>query len=359
MQQYYKTINIRTAVRSADTSILVIYTGGTIGMDYDATGKHLVPFDMSKIVDKVPELRRFDFELSFLSFITPLDSSDILPTHWLNLARIIENFYTQYDAFVILHGTDTMAYSASALSFLLKNLAKPVIFTGSQLPMAMRRTDARENLIGALEIASTKRNGKALIPEVCIYFDNLLLRGNRSRKAQSTNFTAFKSANFPPLAIAGVNIQYNENLILPMPQEKLQIGEKMASNVFLVKIFPGMSIAYLDCILQMPQLQGVVLQTYGSGNAPSDEAFIRILRNAIGKGIFIYNVTQCNGGMVKQGLYGTSRALAEIGVLSGTDITPEAAITKMMFLLANEQKKLRINQLMSCSMCGEMTNIDS
>ncbi len=356
MLNYYPTINIKTAsVGSSDTSIFVIYTGGTIGMDYDKTHKHLQPLDFKYIIDKVPELRRFDFELTVLSLNEPIDSSNVQPHHWLNIGRMIYDFYNDYDAFVILHGTDTMAYSASALSYLLENLDKPVIFTGAQLPIGVTRTDARENFISALEIASTKNEeGKALVPEVCIFFDHLLLRGNRARKVQSFNFTAFKSQNCPPLAVAGIHIDYNKQLILPQPIEPFWFYNRMDSNVLIIKLYPGLSNAYLDHILHTPNLRGVVLETYGSGNAPSSDEFIRILRNAIDKGIVIYNVSQCNGGVI-QGLYETSRKLAEIGVISGGDITPEAAITKLMFLLGNESDSQVIRHKLEKSIRGEIT----
>ncbi|SFF50461.1 asparaginase [Thermoflexibacter ruber] len=356
MLNYYPTINIKTAsVGSSDTSIFVIYTGGTIGMDYDKTHKHLKPLDFKYIIDKVPELRRFDFELTVLSLNEPIDSSNVQPHHWLNIGRMIYDFYNDYDAFVILHGTDTMAYSASALSYLLENLDKPVIFTGAQLPIGVTRTDARENFISALEIASTKNeSGKALVPEVCIFFDHLLLRGNRSRKVQSFNFTAFKSQNCPPLAVAGIHIDYNKQLILPQPNEPFWFYNRMDSNVIIVKLYPGLSNAYLDHILHTPHLRGVVLETYGSGNAPSNDEFIGILKNAIDRGIVIYNVSQCNGGVI-QGLYETSKKLAEIGVISGGDITPEAAITKLMFLLGNESDNQVIRQKLEVSIRGEIT----
>ncbi len=356
MLNYYPTTNIKTAASSAaDTSIFIIYTGGTIGMDYDKDGNHLVPLDFKYIIDKVPELKRFDFELTVLSMNEPIDSSNVQPHHWLNIGRMIYDFYNDYDAFVVLHGTDTMAYSASALSYLLENLEKPVIFTGAQLPIGVTRTDARENLISALEIASTKdEHGKALVPEVCIFFDNLLLRGNRARKVQSFNFTAFKSQNCPPLAVAGIHIDYHKQLILPQPTEPFWFYNKMDSNVIIIKLYPGLSPSSLNHILHTPDLRGVVLETFGSGNAPSDDDFVNILKEAIDRGIFIYNVSQCNGGVI-QGLYETSKKLAEIGVVSGGDITPEAAITKLMFLLGNEHDNEMIRRKLESSLRGELT----
>jgi L-asparaginase len=356
MLNYYPTFSIKTAAGyAADTSIFVIYTGGTIGMDYDRGSKHLVPLDFKYIIDKVPELKRFDFELTVLPMNEPIDSSNVQPYHWLNIGRMIYDFYNDYDAFVILHGTDTMAYSASALSYLLENLDKPVIFTGAQLPIGVTRTDARENFISALEIASSKDSeGRALVPEVSIFFDHLLLRGNRSRKVQSFNFTAFKSQNCPPLAVAGIHIEYNKQLILPQPTHPFYFYNKMDSNVIIVKLYPGLSAAYLDHILHTPHLKGIVLETFGSGNAPSHDAFIQVLQNAIDRGIIIYNVSQCNGGVI-QGLYETSKRLAEIGVMSGGDITPEAAITKLMFLLANEHDREKLKYDLENPIRGELS----
>ncbi|MCS7018016.1 MAG: asparaginase [Bernardetiaceae bacterium] len=357
MLNYYQTVNISTAAGYvADTSIFVIYTGGTIGMDYDEARQHLKPFDFEQIIEKVPELRRFEFELTLLSFENPIDSADIKVHQWLNIARVVYDFYNDYDAFVILHGTDTMAYTASALSFLFDNLAKPVILTGAQLPIGVPRTDARENFITALEIAAKKnKNGLPMVPEVCIFFDDLLLRGNRARKVQSNHFTAFASENLPPLAVAGIEIRYNESLILPHPEGRFDIFSKMDENVGLLKIFPGISRKYLEHFLHTPDLRGIVMETYGSGNTPTDEWFIGALREAISSGIHVLNVSQCNGGAVVHGMYESSKLLEEIGVISGRDITPEAAITKMMFLLGNEPDPQLIREQLATSLRGEMS----
>ncbi|MEN7550873.1 asparaginase [Rapidithrix thailandica] len=357
MTQYYKTVNINTASpETSDTSILIIYTGGTIGMDYDYETGSLIPFDFEKIMEKVPELKRFNFELTVLSFEHLIDSSDIKTRHWLNLAKIIEDFYDEYDGFVILHGTDTMAYSASALSFLTENLGKPIIFTGAQLPIGASRTDARENLISALEIASTQEeDGRPLVPEVCIYFDHYLLRGNRSKKVQSMNFTAFESHNLPPLAVAGIHIDFNHGLLRPDPEEPVHIYRELNENVIILKLFPGINQAYLESILSIPNLKGVVMETYGSGNAPTAPWFLNCLKRALDKGIYIYNVSQCSGGHVLQGRYATSKHLSDIGVISGGDITSEAAITKMMFVLANEKREEKIRCLLTNSIRGEIS----
>jgi L-asparaginase len=357
MLNYYQTINISTsAQKDASTSVLVIYTGGTIGMDYDPSGKYLIPFDFSQVLKKIPELSRFEIEITVLPFEQPIDSSDIKVHHWLNLARTIYDFYQDFDAFVILHGTDTMAYTASALSFLLENLGKPVIFTGSQLPIGARRTDARENFISALEIAASRHyDGKPLVPEVCIFFANRLLRGNRARKSQSMDFTAFESENYPPLAVAGIRIDYHHHLIADFPERPFDFYSQMDNNVMFVTVFPNMPNHYFDQVLRIEGLKGVILQTFGSGNAPSENGFISVIENAIQRGIYVYNVSQCSGGSVIQGMYGTSRRLRDIGVISGGDITPEAAVTKMMFLLGNTQDPHLIRLRLAESMRGEMS----
>ena len=333
MKRYYKTVNINSAIPGEQGSVLVIYTGGTIGMDYDKATGSLIPFDFEKIMEKVPELKRFDFRLTVLSFNHLLDSSDISIKHWLELSRIIHDFYDDYDGFVILHGTDTMAYSASALSFLLENLGKPVIFTGAQLPIGASRTDARDNLVTALEIALAKNQGAALTPEVCIYFDHLLLRGNRAKKVQNFNFTAFESANYPALAVAGIHIDYNLSLINPPTAEPLKIHHKMDDRVGIVKLFPGITEAMLRPIFNTENLKGIILETFGSGNAPTASWFLNMVKKSIDNGVHILNVSQCNGGSVSQGKYITSKYLDDLGVLSAGDMTFEAAVTKMMFVL--------------------------
>ena len=354
---YYKRANIHTAAAAdCDTSILIIYTGGTIGMGYAPDGDCLVPFDFTKIIEKIPELCRFEFELTVLSLDPVVDSSNMNPDHWLNLARIIFDFYNDYDAFVILHGTDTMAYTASGLSFLLKNLSKPVIFTGSQLPIAVSRTDARENLISALEIADARKaDGKPMVTEVCIYFDSVLLRGNRSRKTQSEKFKAFESKNFSPLARAGVSIEFNEQLMLPYPKKSFRIYDRIDAEVFLIKIFPGMNRHYLESLLCFPELKGIILETFGSGNAPTDRYFLDMLQGAAEKGIIIYNISQCYGGRIKQGSYETGRRMADSGVVGGSDITPEAALAKMKFLLANESDTASIRKMLKIPLRGELS----
>ena len=333
--------------------VLIIYTGGTLGMVRDAVGV-LVPFDFSHILEHLPALRTLSLELTVISFEQPIDSSNIQPKHWFDIADIIASQYDAQDGFVILHGTDTMSYSASALSFILKGLNKPVIFTGAQLPISEPRSDARENLITALEIASAKDNGKPLVPEVCIFFDYELLRGNRSKKVESMHFDAFRSDNFPALAKAGVRIEYNTSAIRPWKTDTFSVETKYDTHVALLKLFPGISEAVVNQVINTPSLKGLVIETYGSGNAPSDQWFVVALQSAINKGLIVLNVSQCPGGMVMQGKYATSQQLEEIGVISGKDMTSEAAITKMIVLLGNHSKA-EVSSMLTMSLTGEIS----
>jgi L-asparaginase len=353
----YTTISIPTVAGQAGTSVLMLYTGGTLGMVYDPTGRHLVPFDFGQMGERLPELNRFGFQLTVIALDKPIDSSNVTPDHWLQWAHLIRENYNRYDGFVILHGTDTMAYSASALSFLLGNLNKPVIFTGSQLPLGTVRTDARENLMTALEIASAKSDtGKPVVPEVCIYFHGLLLRGNRAKKVESTHFDAFQSENYPMLAEAGVTIDYNQSLILPYQKVfPLEVTTSLDSRVAILKLFPGITRLVVDSTVQMPGLRGLILETYGSGNAPTAGWFVDSLKKAVERGIFVFNVSQCNGGKVVQGRYETSRQLADIGILNGSDITTEAAVTKMMYVLGKGQSGPETRRQLTVSLRGEMS----
>lgn len=316
----------------------------------------LVPFNFEHILDHIPSLKSFDFHLTVIAFNEPIDSSNINPTHWAAIGNIINDNYNQYDGFVILHGTDTMAYTASALSYMLGGLSKPVVLTGAQLPIAALRTDARENLIAALEIASAKDGDSPMVPEVCIYFDSILLRGNRARKVESLHFNAFESENYLPLAEAGIMIDYNTNVISSSEStESLKFSNDFDENVALLKLFPGINKSMVSSVLGNPEINGIVLETYGSGNAPTSSWFIDILSEAIERGVIILNVSQCSGGKVLQGRYETSKHLEEIGVLSGSDITSEAAITKMMFLLAGRYSSVELKSKIVQPMCGEMT----
>jgi L-asparaginase len=315
----------------------------------------LEPFDFAQIEEEVPELKKFGFILDSVSF-KPIDSAEVTPDLWVLLATTIADNYDKYNGFVVLHGTDTMAYSASALSFMLQNPGKPVIFTGSQLPIGILRTDGKENLISAIETAATQEDGHAMVPEVCIYFQNKLLRGNRTTKSSAEHFNAFNSFNYPPLAEAGIYLKFNQQAIMPYPvNNKLAVHTRLDTNTAVLKIFPGMSQSLFSNILKIQGLRSLIIETYGSGNAPTFPWFIDSVKNIIDSGIIVLNVTQCLRGEVDSEKYITGRYLKEAGVVSGKDITLEAALAKLFYLQGKYPDNQTVKTELEKNICGEMS----
>lgn len=340
------------------SNILLTYTGGTIGMKHDPETQTLVPFNFEQILEEVPELRKFVHTIDTHSFYPPIDSSDIEPEFWVELANLIGEKYNQYDGFVILHGTDTMSYSASALSFMLENLEKPVIFTGSQLPIGMLRTDGKENLISSIEIAAAKdQKGRALVPEVCVYFESQLYRGNRTTKFNAENFRAFRSSNYPCLAEAGIHIKYNTPFInYPLDWgRELKVNTALDTNISILRIFPGISEQVVKSALSVPGMRALILETYGSGNAPTKGWLLDLLKGAIERGVIILNITQCMAGSVDMDAYATGILLKKMGVISGYDSTTEAAVVKLFFLLGNTNDNHKVKEELLENLRGEIT----
>ncbi len=340
------------------SSILVIYTGGTVGMKQDPADGTLKPFDFSQIKEEVPELNKFGVRMDAHTFDPLIDSSDVEPSLWVALAELIRDRYEEYDGFVILHGTDTMAYSASALSFMLEGLTKPVIFTGSQLPIGVPRTDGKENLIGAVEIAAAKdAEGHARVPEVCIFFDSKLLRGNRATKYSAEAFNAFLSPDCPPLAEAGITIRYNTELIRKPVywDSQLRVQTHLDTRVSILKIHPGMTPQVMRSVLGDPLTRACIIETYGSGNAISKPWFLDIIREADHSGKILLNVTQCKSGTVNMDLYATGATLKKSGVLSGGDITTEAALGKLFSLMGRSDNNSWVKAMLEKDLCGEIT----
>ena len=346
----------------ATPHILIIYTGGTIGMMKNMETGALEAFDFSQIKQHIPELRQFDFVIDSYQFTPPIDSSDMTPELWVKLVDIIKENYDRFDGFVILHGTDTMAFTASALSFMLEGLSKPVILTGSQLPIGVMRTDGRENLITAIEIAAARNSeGQARVPEVCIYFASRLYRGNRTTKINAEKLDAFTSHNYPSLARAGISITYQDSLILhpKQPEQQLHIHRELDSNVLALTLFPGIKPDLIEKVFSMDDIKGIVLRTFGSGNAPSKPWFVNALRRASEAGKVIVNITQCQSGSVKMGLYKTGLQLQQAGVVSGHDMTVESAVTKLMVLFGKGLTTEEIRKQMEEPFAGEMTTSET
>ena len=339
------------------SKVLLIYTGGTIGMNRNPQTGALEPFDFEHLLYNVPELKEFDLKIDTYQFLPPIDSSDMSPRLWTDLSHVIADRYEQYDGFVVLHGTDTMAYTASALSYMMENLTKPIIFTGSQLPIGQLRTDGKENLITSIEIAAAKdSDGHAMVPEVGIYFNGHLLRGNRTTKQSADEFNAFESFNYPHLLDAGVNITYHKERMLKPDFSKPMIPHfRLDNNVIIFSLFPGIREDLIRHIIHTPNLKAIVMRSFGSGNAPKSPWLINALKEGTRNGKVIVNISQCLQGCVEMGRYDTGFQLQEAGVVSGYDSTVEGAVTKLMFLQSHYDDPEQVRALMNTSIRGEIT----
>lgn len=342
--------------KASKPRILLIYTGGTIGMVKDSKNGALKAFNFDNLLRRIPEIKLLDCLIDTISFDTPIDSSNVIPENWVEMAEIIENHYNEYDGFVILHGSDTMSYSASALSFMLENLRKPVIFTGSQLPIGDLRTDAKENLITSIQIAALQNNNTPVIKEVGLYFEYKLYRGNRTTKINAEHFSAFRSFNYPKLVESGVYLDISwPYLFNPLENKDFKVHKAFCEDVIIVKLFPGIQREVLEPLFSITKIKGIIIETFGSGNTVTAAWFNEVIRNTIARGVYVINVTQCAKGRVKMGQYETSTHLKALGVISAEDMTSEAAVTKLMFLLKKTSSALEFKQLYQCSLRGELT----
>ena len=337
------------------TKILLVYTGGTIGMAKDYGDQSLKPFNFDNLIKQIPELSLIDCKIEYHSFDTPIDSSDMKPEYWVEIANTIEEKYNDYDGFVVLHGTDTMAYTASALSFMVENLEKPIIFTGSQLPIGDLRTDAKENLITSIQLAAIQKNKKPIIQEVCIYFEYKLFRANRATKINAENFDAFESPNYPIIGVSGVHLEIKENLLLNKEiTGPLSFNKKLCADVGVLKIFPGMNRSFIESVLNAPSMKAFIIEAFGTGNIFTDQWFIDLLNEKVNEGIHLIINTQCAGGMVEIGRYATSDALLEMGAISSFDLTMEAAITKAIYLLGQDLSREEFRLQYESNLKGEL-----
>lgn len=335
--------------------ILLLYTGGTIGMVTNPATGALMPFNFEHMASQVPELSKLGVELNAITFDPIIDSSDMRPDYWIKMAQIIYDNYQAYDGFVILQGTDTMAFTASAMSFILQGLSKPIVLTGSQLPIGTLRTDGKENLISSIQIAADKKNGKAIVPEVCVFFENQLFRGNRTTKHNAEYFYAFRSDNYPVLAEAGIDIHYNTNVILPVSNNPMpEFHKTLDQSLAMLRIFPGITENVVKHICEIDGLRGLILQSYGAGNVMTDAWFAKVLEETVRKGVYVVNVTQCRAGGVRMGKYDSSQGLVNAGVWSGYDISLEAALTKMMYVLGENMNRYEAEACFKKSLSGEI-----